>query len=142
MAKCSQCDQPIEGNRYEDALSVGTSFSDPRRIGYDVQILHFECVEKVMSLTDLANREPAQFNKWAIWAITKERDQREALETKIQAEFELIHRALHALPSDMIVKYMEELYDSQEGDIARKAENTFDYIERTRRPPKMVIGSD
>ena len=111
MAICSQCEQPIKGNQYEDALSVGRSFSEPRRFGYDMQIFHFECVEEAMSLTDLANREPAQFNKWAIWAIKQERDQREALEKQFKAEMETIHRALHALPYPLNEEYMAELYD-------------------------------
>ena len=111
MATCSQCDQPIEGNQYEDALSIGRSFSGPRSFGYDVQIFHFKCVEEAMSLTDLANREPAQFNKWAIWAIKQERSQREALEKRVKTELETIHRALHALPYPLNEKYMAELYD-------------------------------
>lgn len=64
-----------------------------------------------MSLTDLANREPAQFNKWAIWAIKQERSQREALEKRVKTELETIHRALHALPYPLNEKYMAELYD-------------------------------
>lgn len=110
MAKCSQCNQPIEGNRYEDALSVGWNFSEPRRIGHEVRILHFECVEEVISLTDLANREPAQFNKWAIWSIRRERAQREALEKQFKAELETIHRAIHALPYPLNEEYIAELY--------------------------------
>ena len=112
MATCSQCGQPIEGNKYEDAISVGRHFSGPRSFGYDVRILHFECVEEAMPMTDLAHQEPTQFHKWAIWAIKRERDQREALEKKFTAELETIHRALHALPYPLNEAYMAELYDA------------------------------
>ena len=112
MSTCSQCRQPIEGNKYEDAISVGRHFSGPTSFGYDVRIFHFECVEEAMSLANLASQEPAQFSKWAIWAIKRERDQREALEKKLTAELETIHRALHALPYPLNEAYMAELYDA------------------------------
>ena len=102
---CSKCSQPIQGNRWEDAISTHVYGATPDHGGF----FHFECVE------DPARLPAEQFQKYAVWHMCRDRQERQAFEARVNQEFEIIHRALHALPTELTVSYMAEIYDGDGG---------------------------
>lgn len=99
---CGKCDQLIRGNRWEDAISTRTTTS--MRDGGP--FVHFECVDDPMNLP------PDQFQKYAAWRMNRDRQERQAFEAYVKRELEIIHRALHALPTELTEAYTTEIYDS------------------------------
>ena len=77
-----------------------------RIVGFWHDPAHLDCVEHPADMGDAAYRE------WASKMLLRERNGRESLERKMESELEIIHRALHALPPEMISGYIAELYDS------------------------------
>ena len=98
---CTNCELPIEGNRYDNAITID-------RRGWRVEVLHFECVD------DPTQLHPEQFQKWTAWWMKHEREEREAHQEKVDADLQLIHRSLHALPPNLNHEYIDELYGEPE----------------------------
>ena len=98
---CTNCELPIEGNRYDNAITID-------RRGWREEVLHFGCVD------DPTQLHPEQFQKWTAWRMKHEREEREAHQEKVDADLKVIHRARHAFPHNLNHEYIDELYGAPE----------------------------
>ena len=65
---------------------------------------HLDCIDHPADLGD------RHFAEWAGKALLKERTIRAKLQRKLDEDIQIIHRALHNLPDELITDYIAEVY--------------------------------
>ena len=65
---------------------------------------HVDCIDYPADLGD------RHFAEWAGKALLKERTIRAELQRKLDEDIQIIHRALHNLPDELITDYIAEAY--------------------------------
>ena len=118
---CLLCNETI-GSPDSEATYVTDHFARehvpgyqrPIRIGFVAEMAHLACI------TDPTGLSAESLNKWLVHRVNSIEASIKAQQEAVRSEFELIHRAIHALPPELTVEYMKEIYD-HDGDNATAA---------------------
>jgi hypothetical protein len=85
-------------------------YQEPIRVGFIPKWVHLACI------TDPNGLNGDSFNKWLLHRLDRIEAWIKAHQEAVQREFELIHRAIHALPSELNAEYMKEIYEDNGGN--------------------------
>ena len=111
--QCFICGNEIDNP--DDSCSVPNSYIElyfrdrarRGRFGNWAERVHLDCVK------DPHDLDGHYFRVWSSKMLLRDNKARKALEEKVAGELAIIHRALLALPDEMISAYVAEAYDTE-----------------------------